>query len=83
MLRSTRMHLALAVAAIAVTALTGAAQAQAPNQSLVAKPTNLPNPYRLVEGWPSLPQSSERRPPGARSSASGWRATATIWVFNR
>jgi hypothetical protein len=31
-----------------------AAQAQ---QTRYPKPTELPNPYRLVEGWPTLPKS--------------------------
>jgi hypothetical protein len=57
MLRLGGWYLSLAVAVSAVTAPTGAAHAQALNQSLAPKPTGLPNPYRLVEGWPSLPQS--------------------------
>jgi DNA-binding beta-propeller fold protein YncE len=82
MLRFTCPYLSLAVAAVAVTALTSAAHAQAPNQSLALKPTNLPNPYRLVEGWPSLPQSMN----GGRwgEVIRIWVARdGNIWVFNR
>jgi DNA-binding beta-propeller fold protein YncE len=82
MLRFTSPYLSLAVAAVAVTALTSAAHAQAPNQSLALKPTNLPNPYRLVEGWPSLPQSMN----GGRwgEVIRIWVARdGNIWVFNR
>ena len=38
-----------------------AAQAQ---QTRYPKPAELPNPYRLVEGWPTLPAQHERRPLG-------------------
>jgi DNA-binding beta-propeller fold protein YncE len=82
MLRFTCPYRSLAVAAVAVTALTSAAHAQAPNQSLALKPTNLPNPYRLVEGWPSLPQSMN----GGRwgEVIRIWVARdGNIWVFNR
>jgi hypothetical protein len=36
---------------IATLSLTASAQPQYP------KPTDLPNPYRLVEGWPTLPKN--------------------------
>jgi DNA-binding beta-propeller fold protein YncE len=82
MSRLTNLFVPLAVAAIAVAALTGSPRAQAPNQSLVEKPTGLPNPYRLVEGWPSLPQSM---------NGGHWgevirvlvASDGHIWVFNR
>jgi DNA-binding beta-propeller fold protein YncE len=38
----------------AIAAFGGVARAQ---QTQYAKPTELPNPYRLVEGWPTLPKS--------------------------
>ena len=41
----------LALAAIA--AFAGAARAQPTHYP---KPSELPNPYRLVEGWPTLPR---------------------------
>jgi DNA-binding beta-propeller fold protein YncE len=82
MSRLTNLYLPLAVAAIAVAALTGSPRAQAPNQSLVEKPTKLPNPYRLVEGWPSLPQSMNGGHWGEVIRV--WVAhDGNIWVFNR
>lgn len=69
MARSTPSLVVLAVAAGAL--LAGGAHAQAPNQSLVAKPTNLPNPYRLVEGWPSLPASM---------NGGHWGEVIRVWV---
>jgi len=39
-----------------VASLATAAHAQSPQYS---KPTELPNPYRLVEGWPTLPESTQ------------------------
>ena len=42
----------LCLVAVAVTALNGAAQAQQP---AYPGPADLPNPYKLVEGWPTLP----------------------------
>jgi hypothetical protein len=38
-----------------VASLGAAARAQS---SQYPKPTELPNPYRLVEGWPTLPEST-------------------------
>jgi len=82
MSRVTSPYLSLVVAAAAVAALTGAAHAQAPNQSLAPKPTDLPNPYRLVEGWPSLPQSMNGGHWGEVIRV--WVARdGNIWVFNR
>src|SRR3984957_18000146 len=60
-------------------ALCGAAQAQ---QTTYPKPTELPNPYRLVKGWPTLPNSMN----GGR-----WgevirvhvHSDGNIWVFHR
>ncbi len=57
----------------------GVAAAQAPGSP---KPTDLPNPYRLVEGWPTLPKSLN----GGR-----WGevirvhvdAKGNVWVFQR
>jgi hypothetical protein len=74
--------LSLAVAAIALAALTLTAHTQAPNQSLAPKPTGLPNPYRLVEGWPSLPESMNGGHWGEVIRV--WVArNGHIWVFHR
>jgi hypothetical protein len=68
-----------AALAIALIALLGAAKAQ---EKQYPKPTELPNPYRLVEGWPALPKSMN----GGR-----WGevirvhvdANGNVWVFHR
>jgi DNA-binding beta-propeller fold protein YncE len=62
-----------------VASLATAAYAQSPQYP---KPTELPNPYRLVEGWPTLPESMN----GGR-----WgevirvhvHSDGNIWVFHR
>src|SRR5262245_21694159 len=48
----TRLWFLVTVAAIST--FTRVARAQ---QTQYPKPTELPNPYRLVEGWPTLPKS--------------------------
>ena len=63
----------------ALIALLGTASAQ---QKSFPKPTELPNPYRLVEGWPALPKNMN----GGR-----WGevirvhvdAKGNVWVFHR
>ena len=40
--------------AIVISAWSWVAPAQ---QASYPKPTDLPNPYRLVEGWPTLPKN--------------------------
>ena len=62
-----------------VTAVLWTASAQ---QKPFAKPTELPNPYRLVEGWPELPKSM---------NGGHWGevirvhvdAKGDVWVFHR
>src|SRR5258706_4520793 len=54
MARESRGGSVLLAAAFAVATLGAAAQAQ-PTQ--YPKPTELPNPYRLVEGWPTIPKN--------------------------
>src|SRR5499433_4174956 len=64
---------------VVVASLATAARAQSPQYP---KPTELPNPYRLVEGWPTLPESMN----GGR-----WgevirvhvHSDGNIWVFHR
>jgi DNA-binding beta-propeller fold protein YncE len=80
--RFSSLCLSLAAGAGALAALTVAARAQAPNQSLAPKPTGLPNPYRLVEGWPSLPQSMNDGHWGEVIRV--WVArNGHVWVFHR
>src|SRR5215471_14624880 len=72
-----RFSFLVAMAAICVTA--GTAQVREPTYP---KPTELPNPYRLVEGWPTLP---------ARMNGGRWGevirvhvdAKGNLWVFHR
>src|ERR1700680_3774372 len=62
-----------------VASLATVARAQS---SQYPKPTELPNPYRLVEGWPTLPESMN----GGR-----WgevirvhvHSDGNIWIFHR
>ena len=49
-----RAGFVLVTSAFAIAMFGAAAHAQ---QTQYPKPTELPNPYRLVEGWPTLPKS--------------------------
>jgi hypothetical protein len=72
-----KFHFLVAITAICVTA--GIGQVREPTYP---KPTELPNPYRLVEGWPTLP---------ARMNGGRWGevirvhvdAKGNLWVFHR
>ena len=72
-------HKRLSVGAVALTMFGAAAQAQ---QTRYPKPAELPNPYRLVEGWPTLPASMNGGHWGevirVHVSSDG-----NIWVFHR
>ena len=59
----------------------GGAVAQA-QQPAYPKPSELPNPYRLVEGWPSLPQSMNGGRWGEVIRVHVAR-DGNIWVFHR
>jgi len=67
------------VTVAAISTFTRVARAQ---QTQYPKPTELPNPYRLVEGWPTLPKSV---------NGGHWGevirvhvdAKGNIWVFHR
>jgi hypothetical protein len=67
---------------LAVVLATGVAVQAQQGQTAYPNPTDLPDPYRLVEGWPTLPQSMN----GGR-----WgevirvhvAADGNIWVFQR
>src|SRR6266852_5251898 len=75
----SRVKLVLVAGAVAIGMFGAAAQAQ-PTQ--YPKPTGLPNPYRLVKDWPTLPKSMN----GGR-----WgevirvhvHSDGNIWVFHR
>src|SRR5258708_35710119 len=75
MLRVVRMGLLL----VAITAWSGAAPAQ---QASYPKPTELPNPYRLVDGWPTLPKNMNGGRWGEVIRVHVAR-DGNIWVFHR
>src|SRR6266566_768916 len=52
--RTRRLRFWFLITLAAIFTLGGAARAQ---EAQYPKPTELPNPYRLVEGWPTLPKS--------------------------
>jgi DNA-binding beta-propeller fold protein YncE len=64
--------------------LVSAGRAQAPSDARVSKP-NLPNPYRLVSDWPTLPATMKG--PNGRKWGEVIRVHAApngnIWVFHR
>src|SRR5215469_7124411 len=76
---SARSVTVLVAGTFLAASLATAAHAQSPQYP---KPTELPNPYRLVEGWPTLPESMN----GGR-----WgevirvhvHSNGHIWVFHR
>jgi hypothetical protein len=71
--------LKFAVALSTVAAFGAVAQAQ---QVPYPKPTDLPNPYHLVEGWPTLPATMNGGHWGEVIRVSIDRA-GNIWVFHR
>ncbi len=79
MSRAGRAEFVLVASAVAIAMFGPAAQAQ---QIRYPKPTELPNPYRLAEGWPTLPKSM---------NGSRWgevirvhvHSDGNIWVFHR
>ena len=62
-----------------IAALGGAAGAQ---ETQYPKPTELPNPYRLVAGWPTLPKSMNGGHWGEVIRVSV-DSRGNIWVFHR
>jgi hypothetical protein len=66
-------------AALAAITFGGVTPAQ---QTVYPKPTQLPNPYRLVEGWPSLPKNMNGGKWGEVIRVH-LDAKGNIWVFHR
>jgi hypothetical protein len=64
---------------VAAAALGGAAEAQQPS---TPNPADLPNPYKLVEGWPTLPpeMNGGRWGEVIRVHVAG---DGNIWIFHR
>jgi DNA-binding beta-propeller fold protein YncE len=73
----TRFVLVAGAVAIAVFAATSRAQ-----QPQYPKPAELPNPYRLAQGWPALPASMNAGRWGEVIRVHVAR-TGNIWVFHR
>lgn len=82
MLRAVHSGLRLAASIGVLITIAAAAEAQ---NDVAVKPSNLPNPYRLVEGWPTLPDTM-KGPHGHK-----WGEVirvhlapdGNIWVFQR
>jgi NHL repeat-containing protein len=74
--------IAIMAGACAVAAFGVTAQAQHAQQAQYPKPTDLPNPYRLVEGWPTLPKSMNGGHWGEVSRVQ-IDSVGNIWVFHR
>src|SRR2546427_10360963 len=75
--RQTKLCIVTALASIFV--FGAAARAQ---QTQYPKPTELPNPYRLVEGWPSLPKTMNGGKWGEVIRVH-LDPKGNIWVFHR
>ena len=65
-----------------IATLGASAQAQQAQQAQYPKPTDLPNPYHLVEGWPTLPANMNGGHWGEVIRVSIDRA-GNVWVFHR
>jgi hypothetical protein len=73
----TRFSLLAVLAAIPTFGVVGHAQ-----QTQYPRPTQLPNPYRLVEGWPTLPKNMNGGHWGEVIRVH-LDAKRNIWVFHR
>src|SRR5437868_3373804 len=74
---SGRIRTLVAFATISVLGVVAPAQ-----QTQYPKPTELPNPYRLVEGWPALPKSMNEGQWGEVIRVHV-DAKGNVWVFHR
>jgi len=79
MSRAGRAGFLLATSALVIAMWGAAAQAQQPRYP---KPTELPNPYRLVEGWPTIPKSMNGGHWGEVIRVHV-HSDGNIWVFHR
>jgi len=79
-----RLSAPLAASAL-VAALVFVGHAQSPRDTPYPKPTTLPNPYRLVQDWPTLPASMKG--PNGHQWGEVIRVhvapSGNIWVFHR
>jgi 6-bladed beta-propeller len=79
MSRASRTGAWVAAGAVAIVVLGRAPQAQQPHDP---EPTELPNPYRLVAGWPTLPETMGGGRWGEVIRVHVARS-GNIWVFHR
>ncbi len=79
MSRAGRAGFILTTSVALAAAFAMAAHAQ---QAQYPKPTDLPNPYRLVEGWPTLPKSMNGGHWGEVIRVHVHR-DGNIWIFHR
>src|SRR2546422_3446740 len=75
----SRTNLALFAVLAALAAFGGISRAQ---QKTYPKPSELPNPYRLVEGWPTLPKNMNGGKWGEVIRVH-LDTKGNIWVFHR
>src|SRR5712691_1155258 len=73
------------ISAVVVAALAVTAHAQEARETPIPKPSTLPNPYRLVPDWPTLPASMKG--PNGHKWGEVIRVhvapSGNIWVFHR
>ena len=79
MIRASRTSYRVLVACVAIFTLAEMAGAQ---ETRYPKPTELPNPYRLVEGWPTLPKTMNGGQWGEVIRVHV-DSKGNIWVFHR
>src|SRR6478672_5938325 len=82
---AVRRGATLAVSTVLVAAFSVAAHAQGSRDTPYPKPATLPNPYRLVPDWPTLPASMKG--PNGKKWGEVIRVhvapNGNIWVFHR
>jgi len=76
---AARSGMAFVAGMLVAAGLATAARAQSPQYP---KPTELPNPYRLVEGWPTLPESMNGGHFGEVIRVHV-HSDGNIWVYHR
>ena len=79
MISANRMRLWFLAAFAAIPLFGGISR---PQQTRYPKPNELPNPYRLVEGWPTLPKSMNGGQWGEVIRVHV-DAKGNVWVFHR
>ena len=78
---SARSRIVFALFAASIAGAVSCPVANAQDQP-ISKPTDLPNPYRLVQGWPTVPQSMNGGHWGEVIRVHVER-NGNVWVFHR